>query len=208
MRITLRKSAIFRIIIFSILIFSPLFLLSEEDPIESRWIQEGNILLESKQFEEASVLANSILDSDPSNSKAEFILTQAWIGIGREEKKKGNFKKAKEYLEKAYSKWPLNESIQKELAELENTGSQFKKATVQHQNNSIKGSISNKSTEELIFSINLLRIEIEKLKGELETERIEREKESINTTNMYWFYLLLAIQIAVLFGIFQRIRKI
>ncbi|TGK42278.1 hypothetical protein [Leptospira andrefontaineae] len=208
MKVALLKSVFFRITVFSILIISPLFLLSEEDPIESEWIREGNILLESKQFEEASILANSILESDPSNSKAEFILTQAWIGIGREEKKKGNFKKAKEYLEKAYNKWPLNENIQKELRELEDTGKQFKKTTLQHQNNYIKESVTNKSTEDLILSINLLRLEIEKLKGELETERIEREKENINTTNIYWFYLLLGIQIVVLFGIFQKIRKI
>ncbi|TGN04032.1 tetratricopeptide repeat protein [Leptospira dzoumogneensis] len=204
MKIPFWKSVIFRIVAFSILLIFPLFLLSEEASVENSWIQEGNILLESKQFEEALLLANSILGSDPSNSKAEFILTQAWIGIGKEEKKNGNFKKAKEYLEKAYSKWPLNESIRKELAELENNPHHYNKLPVQYRVNSIAQSLSNKNTEDLISSVNLLRIEIEKLKMELETERMERE----NRNRFNWTYLLLSIQIAVLFVIFTKIRKV
>lgn len=199
------NSTFLSISIFFILLISPLFLLSEEGPIENRWIQEGNILLESEQFEEALVLANSVLESDPSNSKAEFILTQAWIGIGREEKKKGNFKKAKEYLEKAYEKWPLNESIRKELAELDKNPRQQKRFLGPFKNNSISQNTSNKSAEDLILSINLLRLEIEKLKGELETERIEHKKENTNKTDIYWVYFLLGIQITVLFAIFRKI---
>ncbi|TGL28355.1 hypothetical protein EHQ52_18995 [Leptospira koniambonensis] len=204
MRVVTWKSAIVRISIFSILIISPLFLLSEEEPIENRWIQEGNILLESKQYEEASILANSILGSDPSNVKAEFILTQAWIGMGREERKKGNFLKAKEYLEKAYRKWPLNESIRNEIAELNEAPLKNKKSTAPSGNNSRTQNVSNKNTEELALSINLLRIEIEKLKGELEIERIN---ESANVNRFYWIYLLLGIQIVALFGIFKKIKR-
>ncbi|MGJ4788958.1 tetratricopeptide repeat protein [Leptospira koniambonensis] len=204
MRVVTWKSAIVRISIFSILIISPLFLLSEEEPIENRWIQEGNILLESKQYEEASILANSILGSDPSNVKAEFILTQAWIGMGREERKKGNFLKAKEYLEKAYRKWPLNESIRNEIAELNETPLKNKKSTAPSGNNSRTQNVSNKNTEELALSINLLRIEIEKLKGELEIERIN---ESANVNRFYWICLLLGIQIVALFGIFKKIKR-
>ncbi|PJZ49000.1 tetratricopeptide repeat protein [Leptospira saintgironsiae] len=199
------NSAFLKISTFFILLISPLFLLSEEGLIENRWIQEGNILLESKQFEEALVLANSVLESDPSNSKAEFILTQAWIGIGREEKKKGNFKKAKEYLEKAYEKWPLNEYIRKELAELNETPRQQKRFLTPFKNNSISQNTSYKSTGDLILSINLLRLEIERLKGELETERIEHGNENTNKANMYWVYFLLGIQIIVLFAIFRKI---
>lgn len=207
MKLVFSKSVIFRITTFSILLISPLFLLSEEGNVEDRWIQEGNILLESKQFEEALVLANSVLESDPSNSKAEFILTQAWIGLGKEEKKKGNFNKAKEYLEKAYEKWPLNESIRKELSELENNPHPYKKSPASFGGNFYIQSAFNKSTEDLTLSIDLLRLEIEKLKGELETEKKERMKESLNKTDIYWVYLLLGIQITVLFGIFQKIRK-
>ncbi|TGK05905.1 hypothetical protein EHO58_09070 [Leptospira selangorensis] len=205
MKIMFWKSAIFRMITFFILLISPLFLLSEEGNLEDRWIQEGNILLESKQFEEALVLANSILESDPSNSKAEFILTQAWIGIGKEEKKKGNFNKAKEYLGKAYEKWPLNESIRKELAELENSPHQHKKPSISSGNNSYIQNVFNKNTEDLTNSINLLRLEIEKLKGELETERQGRSKENLNEINFYWVYFLLGIQIIILFAIFRKI---
>ncbi|GBF38279.1 tetratricopeptide repeat protein [Leptospira johnsonii] len=172
--------------------------------MENEWIKEGNILLESKQFEEAELLANSILGSDPSNSKAEFILTQAWIGMGKEERKKGNFQKAKEYLGKAYEKWPLNENIRKELAELENSHLQFKKSPMPLRNNSLIQNVYNKSTEDLTLSVNLLRLEIEKLKTELETERKEHTKEK----SWAWAYLLLGIQIVVLFGIFSKISKL
>ncbi|WP_244937175.1 tetratricopeptide repeat protein [Leptospira selangorensis] len=192
-------------ITFFILLISPLFLLSEEGNLEDRWIQEGNILLDSKQFEEALVLANSILESDPSNSKAEFILTQAWIGIGKEEKKKGNFNKAKEYLGKAYEKWPLNESIRKELTELENSTLQNKKSPASSGHNSHIQSVFSKSIEDLTLSVHLLRLEIEKLKGELETERQERSKENLNEIDFYWVYFLLGIQIIVLFAIFRKI---
>ncbi|EMJ97416.1 MULTISPECIES: lipopolysaccharide assembly protein LapB [unclassified Leptospira] len=202
MKISLRKDTIFRIFAFCVLVISPLFLLSEEELAESGWIQEGNILLESKQFEEAELLANSVLGSDPSNSKAEFILTRAWIGIGNEEKKKGNFQKAKEYLMKAYEKWPLNESIRKELAELENYPDQSKKLSPIIRNNTPISSVSTKSMEELTASMNLLRLEIERLKIELETER----KEQVKGNDWNWTYLLLGIQIAVLFGIFKKIR--
>ncbi|WP_367898588.1 tetratricopeptide repeat protein [Leptospira sp. WS58.C1] len=202
MKISLRKDTIFRIFAFCVLVISPLFLLSEEELAESGWIQEGNILLESKQFEEAELLANSVLGSDPSNSKAEFILTRAWIGIGNEEKKKGNFQKAKEYLMKAYEKWPLNESIRKELAELENYPDQSKKLSPIIRNNTPISSVSTKSMEELTAGMNLLRLEIERLKIELETER----KERVKGNDWNWTYLLLGIQIAVLFGIFKKIR--
>ncbi|TGM12294.1 hypothetical protein EHQ81_14600 [Leptospira selangorensis] len=205
MKIMFWKSAIFRMITFFILLISPLFLLSEEGNLEDRWIQEGNILLDSKQFEEALVLANSILESDPSNSKAEFILTQAWIGIGKEEKKKGNFNKAKEYLGKAYEKWPLNESIRKELTELENSTLQNKKSPASSGHNSHIQSVFSKSIEDLTLSVHLLRLEIEKLKGELETERQERSKENLNEIDFYWVYFLLGIQIIVLFAIFRKI---
>lgn len=202
MKISLRKDTIFRIFAFCVLVISPLFLLSEEELAESGWIQEGNILLESKQFEEAELLANSVLGSDPSNSKAEFILTRAWIGIGNEEKKKGNFQKAKEFLMKAYEKWPLNESIRKELAELENYPDQSKKLSPIIRNNTPISSVSTKSMEELTAGMNLLRLEIERLKIELETER----KERVKGNDWNWTYLLLGIQIAVLFGIFKKIR--
>ncbi|PKA16557.1 tetratricopeptide repeat protein [Leptospira haakeii] len=205
MKLPFSESKIFRIATFSILLISPLFLLSEEGNVESKWIQEGNILLESKQFEEALILANSILESDPSNSKAEFILTQAWIGIGREEKKKGNFNKAKEYLENAYKKWPLNENLRKELAELENSPHPYKKSPTSSGHNSYIQNVFNKNTEDLTASINLLRLEIEKLKGELEIERKERAKENPNEIIFYWVYLLLGIQIVALFAIYRKI---
>ncbi|MEI7013245.1 tetratricopeptide repeat protein [Leptospira licerasiae] len=206
MRSIFRKSAIFGISTLSILIVFPLFLLSEEVRLEDKWMQEGNILLGSEQFEEAELLANSILESDPSNSKAEFMLTQSWIGLGREERKRGNFSKAKEYLQKAYEKWPLNESIRNELAELEKPILSYKRSSSQFRNNSITTNASGKGIEDLTLSMDLLRIEIEKLKIELEMERKERSKENLNENNFYLVYLLLGVQIAVLFRIFRKIR--
>ncbi|PJZ77125.1 tetratricopeptide repeat protein [Leptospira neocaledonica] len=204
MRTVLWRPSIFRIFVLCILFIVPLFLYSEEDLTENKWIQEGNILLESKQFEEAESLANSILGSDPSNSKAEFLLTQAWIGMGKEERKKGNFQKAKEYLEKAYKKWPLNESIRTELTELENSPILHKKSPIQYKGSFFDSNVSNKSMENLILSVDLLRLEIEKLKTELETERKEHTKENRWT----WIYLFLGIQITILFLVLQKIRKL
>lgn len=79
---------------------------------------EGEVLLESKKYREAEKYAESALYSNPGNSKAEFILVKAWIGLGYEAEMKRNYNKALEYFEKAQSKWPLNDEVRKEILKL------------------------------------------------------------------------------------------
>lgn len=106
----------FKINILFRILFCLFFLFSMDLFSESK--TEGEILLESKRYREAEKYAESVLKSNPDNSKAEFVLVKAWIGLGYEAEKTGNFKKALEYFEKAQSKWPLNEEVQKEILKL------------------------------------------------------------------------------------------
>lgn len=101
--------------IFRIL-FCLFFLFSNDLFSESK--TEGELLLESKRYKEAEKYAESALKSNPEDSKAEFILVKAWIGLGYEAEKKRNYKNALEYFEKAQSKWALNEEVQKEILKL------------------------------------------------------------------------------------------
>lgn len=80
--------------------------------------EDGEKLLEEKQYSQAEKLAVSLLTNNPSDPKAEFILTRAWIGLGREEAKKGNFERGKQLLQKAYLKWPLNQELKSEIETL------------------------------------------------------------------------------------------
>lgn len=73
------------------------------------------ILLSEGKYSEAEKLATSALEADPTDSKAEFSLTKAWIGLGKEAKEKKNWKVARAYFEKAFAKWPLNSELRKEL---------------------------------------------------------------------------------------------
>ncbi|WP_078129802.1 tetratricopeptide repeat protein [Leptospira alexanderi] len=109
--------------ILQILIYSLLFLtlltkgiFSEE--IMSGSHEDGERFLEEKQYSQAEQLAVSLLSNNPSDPKAEFILTRAWIGLGREEVKKANYERAKQFLQKAYLKWPLNQELKSELENL------------------------------------------------------------------------------------------
>ncbi|TGK18865.1 tetratricopeptide repeat protein [Leptospira stimsonii] len=77
--------------------------------------EDGEKLLEEKQYSQAEKLAVSLLTNNPSDPKAEFILTRAWIGLGREEAKRGNFERGKQFLQKAYLKWPLNQELKSEI---------------------------------------------------------------------------------------------
>ncbi|TGL65962.1 tetratricopeptide repeat protein [Leptospira sarikeiensis] len=152
------------------------------DISESSWVQEGEKLIEEKRFSEAEKLANSILESDPSNNKAELILTQAWIGLGSEERKKGNLASARSYFDKAYEKWPLNETLQSELAELKN---QRVRKTTQTFNNL-------KRTEEhseLKESLNSLKQEINLLRNELENVR--------NSSSTQWLLVIIQVLLGI-----------
>lgn len=80
--------------------------------------EDGERLLEESQYGKAESLAVSLLTNNPSDPKAEFILTRAWIGIAREEKKRGNYDRSKQFFQKAYLKWPLNQELKSEIESL------------------------------------------------------------------------------------------
>lgn len=113
---------------------------------------EGEILLESKRYRDAEKYSESALKSNPDDSKAEFVLVKAWIGLGYDAERKGNFKKALEYFGKAQSKWPLNEEVQKEILKLREK---------QTKGNSYYSNLESTETDDLQQEILILRSELE-----------------------------------------------
>ncbi|TGK38205.1 tetratricopeptide repeat protein [Leptospira gomenensis] len=81
--------------------------------------ERGERFLSVGRFAKAEKIAESLLNVEPSDPKAEFLLTRAWIGIAREEKKKGNLERAKRYFRKAYHKWPFNQELKSELGDID-----------------------------------------------------------------------------------------
>ncbi|PJZ64428.1 hypothetical protein CH371_18620 [Leptospira wolffii] len=171
---------------FLVQIFAISILSSPTESDEMSWLQEGELLLEMKRFSEAEHLANSVLESTPSDLKAEFLLTRAWIGLGSQERKNGNITLARKYFEKAYEKWPLNETLKSELAELKNQKA-GKKA--QQPNTSNKGD----ELSELTQSINSLKEELSRLRAELEEAKNSYPNKWVFTT----IQILLGLQILI-----------
>ncbi|TGK04905.1 hypothetical protein EHO59_08625 [Leptospira semungkisensis] len=161
---------------------------------ETSWIKEGEILIETKQFLEAEKLANSILGSNPSDLKAEFLLTRAWIGLGKEEGKKGNLSSAKEYLEKAYEKWPLNEDLRKEIQELEKGPGHSK--TIKNPSTTKRQTFSAAPFEEWKSVMESLRTEISGLRMEVSDLKTKIEAAQTRGNNiLLWISALLLTQI-------------
>lgn len=77
--------------------------------------ENAKMFIEEKRYIEAEKLAISLLTNNPSDVTAEYILTSAWVGLGREEAKKGNLDKAIELLQKARQKWPFDQDLKKKL---------------------------------------------------------------------------------------------
>ncbi|WP_061236422.1 tetratricopeptide repeat protein [Leptospira santarosai] len=100
------------------------FGLSSEENVMAGSHEDGERLLEESQYAKAESLAISLLTNNPSDPKAEFILTRAWIGLAREEKKRGNYDRAKQFFQKAYLKWPLNQELKAEIENLRKMPSQ------------------------------------------------------------------------------------
>lgn len=75
--------------------------------------ENAKMFIEEKRYIEAEKLAISLLTNNPSDVTAEYILTSAWVGLGREEAKKGNLDKAIELLQKARQKWPFDQDLKK-----------------------------------------------------------------------------------------------
>ncbi|PJZ60805.1 hypothetical protein [Leptospira adleri] len=116
--------SIILIILSSILFLILSFGLSSEENVMAGSHEDGERLLEESQYSKAESLAISLLTNNPSDPKAEFILTRAWIGLAREEKKRGNYDRAKQFFQKAYLKWPLNQELKSEIENLRKMPSQ------------------------------------------------------------------------------------
>ncbi|MBW0435202.1 tetratricopeptide repeat protein [Leptospira yasudae] len=116
--------SIFQILLYSLLFLILSFGLFSEENVMAGSHEDGERLLEESQYSKAESLAISLLTNNPSDPKAEFILTRAWIGIAREEKKRGNYDQAKQFFQKAYLKWPLNQELKSEIENLRKLPSQ------------------------------------------------------------------------------------
>ncbi|WP_061230783.1 tetratricopeptide repeat protein [Leptospira weilii] len=174
--------------ILQILIYSLLFLtlltkgiFSEE--IMSGSHEDGERFLEEKQYSQAEQLAVSLLSNNPSDPKAEFILTRAWIGLGREEVKKANYERAKQFLQKAYLKWPLNQELKSELENLRKIPNQKSF----HQTTFGKASGSNT----VILLDSEIYSSVQDIKKELNTILIQSRsfnQENVNLSSKEKFY--------------------
>ncbi|WP_229267003.1 tetratricopeptide repeat protein [Leptospira sp. mild_001] len=132
--------SIFQIFIYSILLM--LILLTKDSfPDEmSGGHENAKMFIEEKRYIEAEKLAISLLTNNPSDVTAEYILTSAWVGLGREEAKKGNLDKAIELLQKARQKWPFDQDLKKEIELLGNISSRKNVPSNSSQNRKSNGS--------------------------------------------------------------------
>ncbi|PJZ29478.1 hypothetical protein [Leptospira kmetyi] len=158
--------------------------------------EDGEKLLEEKQYSQAEKLAVHLLTNNPSDPKAEFILTRAWIGIGREEAKKGSFDRAKLFLQKAYSKWPLNQELKSEIESISKKANQRSLTNTSFS----KGHASNSNT--IILLDSELYRSIENLKEELNSLYLQTQtnkNENSNVASREKFYQT-SILVLILFS--------
>ncbi|PJZ29507.1 hypothetical protein CH378_12545 [Leptospira kmetyi] len=181
------KSKLYSIVLIYIIILA--FVLTQgifsEDYIMAGSHEDGERLLEEKQFSRAEHLAISLLTNNPSDPKAEFLLTRSWIGLGREEKKRGNYDRAKQFLQKAYLKWPLNQELKAEIETIS------KKANQRNftQTSFGKGSGSHSNTVILLDS-EIYR-SVADIKEELNSILLQTRtfnQENVNTASKEKFY--------------------
>lgn len=149
------------------------------------------ILLSEGKYSEAEKLAISVLEVDPTDSKAEFSLTKAWIGLGKQAKEKKNRKAARAYFEKALAKWPLNSELRKELAELE------AKAPAKNDPILLRAGKWEKETQELLHGI---RSDLSEIK------EILKEKRNDFDPKPYWIASLILCGL-ISFELFLLVRN-
>ncbi|WP_061258322.1 tetratricopeptide repeat protein [Leptospira interrogans] len=185
--------SIFQIFVYSILLM--LILLTKDSfPDEmSGGHENAKMFIEEKRYIEAEKLAISLLTNNPSDVTAEYILTSAWVGLGREEAKKGNLDKAIELLQKARQKWPFDQDLKKEIELLGNISS---KKNV--PSNSSQNRRSNGSQTVILLDSELFR-SIDDLKSELhstivslkDTHSYNKEQESFSKKEILFLGLIL-----------------
>jgi tetratricopeptide (TPR) repeat protein len=134
-------------------------------------LDKADELLRESRFEESEAYARSVLNDNPNDSKAEFILTQSWIGLGRVEKTRGHFAKAKDYFEKAYFLWPLNQEIKFEIEDLQNKIKSSKNYSSHHESKAHSNTVvlidpgSLKSVEEMRDELSIILKDLQVLKN-------------------------------------------
>ncbi|APH40779.1 Uncharacterized protein A9P81_0884 [Leptospira interrogans serovar Copenhageni/Icterohaemorrhagiae] len=185
--------SIFQIFIYSILLM--LILLTKDSfPDEmSGGHENAKMFIEEKRYIEAEKLAISLLTNNPSDVTAEYILTSAWVGLGREEAKKGNLDKAIELLQKARQKWPFDQDLKNEIELLGNISS--KKIFL---SNSSQNRRSNGSQTVILLDSELFR-SIDDLKSELhstivslkDTHSYNKNQESFSKNEILFLGLIL-----------------
>ncbi|EMO67139.1 hypothetical protein LEP1GSC132_4471 [Leptospira kirschneri str. 200803703] len=185
--------SIFQIFIYSILLM--LILLTKDSfPEEmSGGHENAKMFIEEKRYIEAEKLAISLLTNNPSDVTAEYILTSAWVGLGREEVKKGNFDKAIELLKKASLKWPFDQDLKKEIELLSSIS--FKKNVSSHSSQNRR---SNASQTVILLDSELFR-SIDDLKSELHStisnlkdiNSFNKEQESFSKKEILFLGLIL-----------------
>ncbi|EKR28421.1 hypothetical protein LEP1GSC087_1822 [Leptospira interrogans serovar Bataviae str. L1111] len=155
--------------------------------------ENAKMFIEEKRYIEAEKLAISLLTNNPSDVTAEYILTSAWVGLGREEAKKGNLDKAIELLQKARQKWPFDQDLKKEIELLGNISS---KKNI--PSNSSQNRRSNGSQTVILLDSELFR-SIDDLKSELhstivslkDTHSYNKEQESFSKKEILFLGLIL-----------------
>lgn len=162
--------------------------------------EDGERFLEEKQYSQAEKLAASLLTNNPSDPKAEFILTRAWIGLGREETKKGNFDRAKQFLQKAYLKWPLNQELKLEIEAISKKANQRSITQTSYGKNP-------SSTNTIILLDSEIYRSIQDIKEELNTVYLQTQSyknESSNFSSRERFYQT-SIIVLILFSVLNFI---
>ncbi|QCO36550.1 tetratricopeptide repeat protein [Leptospira interrogans] len=185
--------SIFQIFIYSILLM--LILLTKDSfPDEmSGGHENAKMLIEEKRYIEAEKLAISLLTNNPSDVTAEYILTSAWVGLGREEAKKGNLDKAIELLQKARQKWPFDQDLKKEIELLGNISSKKNVPSNSSQNRKFNGSQTVILLDsELFRSIDDLKSELHSTIVSLkDTHSYNKEQESFSKKEILFLGLIL-----------------
>ncbi|MBW0434987.1 tetratricopeptide repeat protein [Leptospira yasudae] len=185
--------------ILHILIYSLLFLLlctkgAFSEDILSGGHEDGERLLEEKQYSQAEKLATSLLSNNPSDPKAEFILTRAWIGLGRDEVKNGNIDRGKQFLQKAYLKWPLNQELKSEIETIS------KKANQRSITQTSFGKSTGASSNTIILLDSEIYRSIEEIKAALnsilsQTRTFNRENEQAASKERFYQTALICLTI-------------
>ncbi|UOG51027.1 tetratricopeptide repeat protein [Leptospira noguchii] len=193
--------SIFQIFVYSILLILLLLVKDTFSEDMSGGHEDAKKLLEEKRYLEAEKLAITLLTNNPSDVNAEYILTSAWVGLGREEIKKGNVDKAIELLKKASLKWPFDQELKKEIELLGSIS--FKKNV-----SSPSSHIHDKNyamfilVKETYDSIQELKLEIHSLANNKESDYYRQELASSSKREIIYVIIISAITLVSLLNMF------